>query len=258
MMMTAAGTGAAGPGPGDGRGRGRAAGHRHRSASGRRGQRLRRPPGGGRGGAEPRAPVSSSCRSRPRQGEGGYAAEQGAEFLARQQAADRRHRRSLRRGDHHGRRPRSAGPPAGDRGNGRAHAAGLGDRRPGRRVRRQLRADRRRRGDRSRRSPGDRRRRPGLQRGRHRQHASTPATSPPSSELLVHDGRAAARTSTTTSWTPPASPPAASSVTTRPAICWRGPACDGRRRSTFSSSSSWPPSSASRSSPRCRASCTPR
>ncbi len=58
-----------------------------------------------------------------RQGEGGYAAEQGAEFLARQQQLISDTVARLRRGDHHRRGPRPAGSPAGDRGHGRAHAS---------------------------------------------------------------------------------------------------------------------------------------
>ena len=53
MMMTAAGTVPPARVLVMGAGRGRAAGHRHRPAAGRGGQRLRRPPGGGRRGAQP-------------------------------------------------------------------------------------------------------------------------------------------------------------------------------------------------------------
>ena len=74
----------AGQGAGDGRRCGRPAGHRHRPAARRRGPRLRRAGCGQRRGAEPRSQIR---RARPRDpgGAGGYAKEQSAEYLAKQQ-----------------------------------------------------------------------------------------------------------------------------------------------------------------------------
>ena len=73
--------------------------------------------------------------------EGGYAREltpgRAGAAAARARGADPR----LRRGDHDGRDPRTAGAEAHPGRRRRAHAARLGDRRPRRRDRRQLRAD---------------------------------------------------------------------------------------------------------------------
>ena len=80
------------------------------------------------------------------EGAGGYAREQSAEDLAKQQRAAGRRGGGLRRRHHHGRDARAQGPGAGDHGHGRGDGRGRGHRRHGGGLRRELRADRGRRG----------------------------------------------------------------------------------------------------------------
>ena len=77
-------------------------------------------------------------------GEGGYAKEVSADFLQKQQAVIGGEDRRGRRRDHHRAGARHARAAPGHGRHGQGHAPGLGDRRPRRRLGRQLRADRER------------------------------------------------------------------------------------------------------------------
>ena len=118
----------------------RAAGARHRQAPGRAHDRLRRAPRGRRAGRVARRAVA---RPRPRGQRRGRLRARADRGGARAPAAGAdRCDQGLRRGHHDRARAGPPGAAAGHRRGGRGHEAGLGDRRPGRRGGRQLRADR--------------------------------------------------------------------------------------------------------------------
>ena len=133
---------AAGQGPRPRRRRRRPAGGRHRQAPRRDRHRLRHPPR--RLGADrlARRPPAGTRLHPRRRGRGRLRppADRRGERAGARRA--RRERRQTGRDRHHRRDPRPPGAAADHRRGGARHAARLGDRRPRRRDRRQLRADR--------------------------------------------------------------------------------------------------------------------
>ena len=133
----------AGQGAGARRRRRRSAGHRHGEAPGRHRRGLRRAPGDARAGASRWAPSSSPSGS-TREAAGGYARELTRRGEGPQSASSSPSMSPRRCGHHHRGHPGQDVAPAHHRGHGRRDEARLGDHRPRRRGRRQLRAHARR------------------------------------------------------------------------------------------------------------------
>ena len=189
--MTAAGTVRAGQGARARRRRRRAAGDRHGPPAGRRRLGVRHAAGGARSRCESLGATFVELRAGRRGGRRTPAAtprELSEAQYAQQQELVERTRGRLRRRHHHGPDPGPAGAAADHRGRRRGHAAGLGDRRPGRRGRRQLRADGARRGRRCATASPSSARSTCPPPCRCTPARCTPATSPACSSLIIADG----------------------------------------------------------------------
>ena len=141
MMMTAAGTIAGGQGVRDGRRRRRPAGHRHRQAPGRHRHRHRRAPrhqgAGGKPGRHVRRGEDEEFKNA--QTAGGYAKEMSKEYQAKQAALTAEHIKKQDIVITTALIPGRKAPMLVTEEMVEVDEAGLGDRRPGGRARRQCR-----------------------------------------------------------------------------------------------------------------------